>query len=222
MRPRYEIKVFNAGLVLMLYILVSAYSCADAQAIQRICQTGYEVSYGLHNFKPQSAGEQVRKISPGSRGIAFGAFLGNNLLKIRFRGLGLYEANRVFDEKYFQYEAELLSNFYPLEFFRVTKNVMDIYLITGVNYTVINFDNNVSSYGKSRFDQLSRVGGMGIEYILRKSGKTIRVFSEATVGNKLSNLEASDAKTPFPSILSAINFGVRMEYKRQVKIKSGF
>lgn len=222
MRSRYEIKVFNGALVFILYILMGMYSCTQAQAIQRICQKGYEVSYGLHNFKPLTFGERQTKFSPGARGIALGGFFGNNLLKIRVRGLGFYEANKAFKEDYYQYEAELLSNFSPLEFFRVSKNVVDIYLITGLNYTQINFDNHVSIYDKKRFSRLSRVAGIGLEYILRKGGKTICIFSDATFASPLQDPKEKMGTTPFPSIQTALNFGVRIGYSRHIKIKPGF
>ncbi|HEY0653013.1 MAG TPA: hypothetical protein VGD65_07790 [Chryseosolibacter sp.] len=222
MKPRYEIKVFNASLVFILYLLIGMYSCTQAQAIQRICQKGYEVSYGLHNFKPRVAGEPSTKLSPGARGITLGGFVGNNLLKMRLRGLGYYEANRVFDENFYQYEAEILSNLSPLEFFRVSKNVIDIYLITGLNYTQINFDNHYSAYAKKRFDRISRVAGIGAEYIIRKGNKSICVFSEATVANRFRDLKGEEEKTPFPSVQSALNFGLRIGYTRHVKIKPGF
>lgn len=222
MKSRYEIKVFNASLVLALYLLIGMYSCAHAQAIQRICQKGYEVSYGFHNFKPRMVDEHTAKLSPGARGITLGGFFGNNLLKIRLRGLGYYEANKVFDENYYQYEAEVLSNFYPLEFFRVSKNVVDIYLITGLNFSHINFDNNYSAYEKNKFDRLSRLAGLGIEYIVRRGSKTICVFSDATVANQFTGSKAKDDNTPFPSIQSALNFGVRIGFARQVKLKPGF
>lgn len=222
MKSRYEIKVFNATLVFILYLLLGMYYCAQAQAIQRICQKGYEVSYGFHNFKPRMAGEHTSKLSPGARGISLGGFVGNNLLKMRLRGVGYYEANRLFNEKYYQYEAELLSNFSPLEFFRVSKNVVDIYLITGLNYTQINFDNNYSAYERGRFDRISRVAGIGIEYILRKGNKSICVFSDALVSNRLKDARTKDEKTPFPLVQSALNFGVRIGYSKHVKLKPGF
>lgn len=222
MKCRYEIKVFNASLVFLLYLLIGMYSCAHAQAIQRICQKGYEFSYGLHNFKPRMAGEKTAKLSPAARGISLGGFVGNNLLKIRFRGVGFYESNRVFDENYYQYEADLLSNFSPLEFFRVSKNVVDIYFITGLNFTHIDFDNHYSLYGKKRFDRISRVAGLGIEYILRKGTKTICVFSDVTAGNRLRDPKSERENGPLPSMQSALNFGVRIGYSRQVKVKPGF
>ena len=222
MRSRYEIKVFNASLVCILYLLIGMYSCANAQAIQRICQKGYEVSYGFHDFKARVSGENATKLSPGARGITLGGFVGNNLLKMRLRGVGYYEANRVFSETYYQYEAELLSNFSPLEFFRVSKNLVDIYLITGLNYTHINFDNHYSLYEKKRFDRISRVAGLGIEYIIRKGNRSICVFSEGTVGNRLQQSRAGNENTPFPSFHSALNFGLRVGYSKHVKLKPGF
>lgn len=222
MKSRYEIKVFNATLVFMLYLLMCLYSCTQAQAIQRICQKGYEFSYGFHNFKPRMVGEHTTKLSPGARGISLGGFLGNNLLKMRLRGLSYYEANRAFKENFYQYEAELLSNFSPLEFFRVSKHVVDIYLITGLNYTHINFDNHYSSYEGNRFDRISRVAGLGVEYIVRKGNKSICLFSDATVANPLKDARAMDEDTPFPRVQSALNFGLRITYSRQIKVKPGF
>ena len=222
MKSRYEIKVFNASLVFILYIMIGMYSCTHAQAIQRICQKGYEVSYGFHNFRPQIAGETTAKLSPAARGIALGGFVGNNLLKMRIRGLGFYESNRVFNENYYQYEAELLSNFSPLEFIRVSKNVVDIYFITGLNYTQINFDNHYSVYEKNRFDRISRVAGLGIEYIIRRGNKMICVFSDAIVANRLKSAREYDEHTPFPFVQSAVNFGLRIGYSRQVKLKPSF
>jgi hypothetical protein len=222
MKPKYEIKVFNAGLVLILYIFIGMYSCTHAQGTQRVCETGYEVSYGLHNFKPRMVSDHITKVSPASRGISLGGYFGNNLLKIRTRGLGYYEANRVFDQKYYQFEAELLCNFSPLEFLRVSKNLMDIYVITGLNYTHINFDNNVSMSGKKAFHRLSSVAGIGLEYIIRQGSKTIYIFSDATVANHFGTPQAAKEKTPFPSIQSAVNFGVRMGYRKHVNLKRGF
>lgn len=168
------------------------------------------------------AGEHTTKLSPGARGITLGGFVGNNLLKMRLRGVGYYEANRVFNETYYQYEAELLSNFSPLEFFRVSKNVVDIYLIAGLNYTQINFDNHYSVYDKKRFDRISRVAGIGIEYIVRKGNKSICVFSDAILANRLKDARAKDEVTPFPAVQSALNFGLRIGYSRHVKVKPGF
>lgn len=222
MKSRYTIKVFNATLVLALYLLIGMYSCVHAQGIQRIYQKGYEVSYGFHNFKPRRVDEHTAKLSPGTRGISLGGYLGNNLLKIRVRGIGFYQANKLFDEDYYQYEAEVLSNFHPLEFFRVNKNIVDIYLITGLNYSHINFDNHHSAYEKKRFNRLSRLAGLGIEYIVRRGSKSICIFSDVTVANQFTGPGTNDENTPFPSIQSALNFGLRLGFSRHVKLKRGF
>ena len=222
MKCRYEIKVFNAVLVIAVYLLLGLYSCCHAQGVQRICETGYEVSFGAHNFMPRGTEEKPTKISAGSRGITMGGFFGNNLFKTRVRGLGYYEANRAFGQTFYQYEAELLANFYPLEFVRVTKNILDVYLVTGINYTHINFDNHFSPYNSQRFNRWSRVAGLGVEYLLRKGGKTICIFSEATVGNNLNTKLAANNDGPLPSVLSAVNIGARVSYRKTVKVKRGF
>jgi hypothetical protein len=217
MKPRYEIKVFNAGLVLMLYLLMGMYSCSHAQALQRICEKGYEVSFGMHNFSARSFNEDFRKISPGSRGISLGGFSGNNLLMIRLRGLGYYESTNVSGHNFYQYEAELSANFYPLEFIRVRKNTIDLYLVTGLNYTHINFDNNMSPFKSKSFDRFSRITGFGVEYLVRKMGKT---FTDALVGQ---NLQSDDSQGgPLPAMISAVNIGVRVGYKKAMKVKPGF
>jgi hypothetical protein len=220
MKPRYEIKVFNAALVFILFILMGIYSCSQAQALQRICQTGYEVSFGMHNFSPRGTSEGMRKISPGSRGISLGGFLGNNLLKVRLCGLGYYESTNAFRHNFYQYEAELSANFHPLEFVRVSKNTIDLYLITGINYTHINFDNHLSPFKSKSFNRFSRVTGIGVEYLIRKVGKTIVLFTDATVGQNLHATESQGG--PLPSMISAVNMGVRVGHKKPMKVKPGF
>jgi hypothetical protein len=221
MKCRYEIKLFNAALVIAVYLLFGMYSCVSAQGIQRICYTGYEVSFGEHNFM-RKTNEVSSKISPTSSGITLGGFIGNNLLKTRLRGLGYYEASKAFKDRFYQYEAELLANLYPLEFLRVSKNIIDVYLLTGLNYTHINYDNNFSPYQAQRFNRVSRITGIGIEYLMRKGGKTIYVFSEATMGNNLNPKVKASERGPMPPILSAVNVGVRVAYKKMVKVKQGF
>jgi hypothetical protein len=220
MKPQFEIKVFNAGLVLVLYVLIGLYSCSHAQALQRICEKGYEVSFGMHNFSPRGLTDDIRQISPGSRGISLGGFSGNNLLKIRLRGLGCYESTNVFGHKFYQYEAELSANFYPLEFMRVSKNTIDLYLVTGLNYTHINFDYNRSPFMSKTFNRFSRITGLGVEYLIRKTGQTIAVFTDATVGQNLLLNQPQDG--PLPSLISAVNVGVRVGYKKAMKVKPGF
>jgi hypothetical protein len=220
MKPRVEIKLFNAGLVFILYLLMGVYSCSHAQALQRICEKGYEVSFGMHNFSPRGLNEGITRISPGSRGISLGAFSGNNLLKIRMRGLGYYESTNALGYNFYQYEAELSANFYPFEFMRVCKNTIDFYLVTGLNYTHINFDNNLSPFKSKSFNRFSRVTGIGVECLVRKTGKTIAVFTDATVGQNLQSDESQEG--PLPSMISAVNIGVRVGYKKSMKVKPGF
>jgi hypothetical protein len=219
MKSRFGIRKSNAKMVFALYILLIVHSCARAQGLQRISERGYEVSIGLHNFVSKGGQCKISNLAPSSRGVAWGYFFGNNLFKMRLKGIGYYGSTEAVNTKFNQYEAEALINVYPLEFVRTSKNILDMYLVMGFNFTHVSVSKYESAISHP-YGQLNHVAGIGFEYLMRRGSKVMRLFSEMNFGNRFySSAKTEKQLSPLPHIVSAVNFGVRIGYKKALRAK---
>jgi hypothetical protein len=216
MKCNYNIKIFNAKMVLLLFLIFCIYWCTNGQGFQRVSQQGLECSYGLHHFTAKGREIKYSNFGPSSKGITLGYVVGNNLIKARLRGLGLYESTDNALTDYFQYEAETLLNFYPFEFLRTRTNIIDFYLFTGLNFNYIRFTNDRMGTMNFKSSNFNQVIGAGFEYIIRSGQKNVQLFSEISIGNNLA-IEDEQHADVLPSLLTSINFGMRYCFEKQPK-----
>jgi hypothetical protein len=195
------------------------YSCAQSQVIQRINEKGYEASIGMHNFVSKRNGSKISNLAPTARGIALGYFFGNSIFKMRLKGIGYYGSTGFVTEKFHQYEAEGLINIYPLEFVRTRRNVIDVYMVTGINHTHIGMEKDGPGISR-QIDRTTHVLGIGFECLMRRGCKIMRFFSELNFGNSFCAPDKrEEMKRPVPATSSAVNFGVRMSCRKMVKVR---
>ncbi len=218
MKPRFQIRAVNSKMIVILFILLTLYSCAFSQGRQRIHERGYEIGLGLHNFVWKGDGYKISNLVPSATGISLGYFCGNNLLKMRVRGLGYYGAAGALQNTFDQYEGDLLLNFYPMEFARTSKNTIDLYLATGFNYTYAAYHDRQSAFLKDSFQRLSNLWGIGVEALARRESKVMRLFAEIHVGSAFhTGNHANDSSGPIPKTISAINIGVRVGFQKMYR-----
>jgi hypothetical protein len=200
--------------LLLLFIYFSSLS-ANAQGIQRISQHGLEFSYGFHHFMAESNNFNRERYVPSARGFALGYFMGNSLIKMRIRGFGFYESTNNALSEFSGCESEILLNFYPLEFLRTHKNILDVYFFSGLDFAHVEFANKSIGYdGKESI--LSHVVGIGTEVIIRKNQRAVFLFTEISAGNRFNKFRrASDeSKNPIPELLTSVNIGIRYAIER--------
>lgn len=213
-------------MIIFLYFVLGIYSCF-AQSFQRITHTGIEGSFGFHGLKTPSNSES-KKFQALTKGVAVGFVTGNNLIKARIRPIGFYKSTVTEKRSFEIVESEALLNFYPLEFLRTRKHVMDIYVTTGVNFSNFRYkDRNVFSQGASMEPQtreylaiekasvMNQVSGIGAEYHLPFT--FVHVFAEALFSNPiyLSSDNSYFSNTCRQSC-TTINFGIRIGSKKNV------
>jgi hypothetical protein len=213
MGHHYSLKTLNGFFLFILFcILLHSPFRTAGQGIQRISQRGVELSYGFHHFITKSGVDIWQRYAPSSRGIALGYFMGNNLVKTRIRGFGFYESTRSARSDFSGYEAEALLNFYPLEFLRTRKHILDIYLFSGLNFSYLEFDDHtIGNRGKRT--TLGHLLGWGAELILLHDGKVAYLFSEISAGDCFRlNTKSEETSSPIPEIITSVNVGIRYAF----------
>lgn len=226
MKTTYQIRSFNATLILLLYLVLGVYSCV-AQSFQRITHNGIEATVGIHGFREVVTGDQVR-MRALTRGAAIGFVTGNNLVRARIRPFGMYRSADVDGRAFDILKSEAVMNLYPLEFLRTRKHVLDIYLSTGVSFDKFRYrDRNIFVQNDGLTTQndfqtidkvtvINQVSGIGVEYHLPFS--FLHVFSEVAFAN---SIYSSSRNTVFRETLRQstpmINFGLRIGTKKAVK-----
>jgi hypothetical protein len=192
--------------------LFSACGTATAQELQRVSQRGIEVSYGFHHFILKENSSLLKRYAPCSRGLSIGYFLGNNLVRTRIRGFGFYESTRNASADFSGYEGEVLFNFFPLEFMRTRKHILDIYILAGLNLSSMQFlDQSIGSRG--RMTDFSNVIGAGTEFLLRSGGRVIYLFAEMSASDSFEiNGKSKEANDPIPEVKTALTIGVRYAF----------
>lgn len=199
----------------MILILMTAPQFTTAQGQQRIWEKGIEVSYGFHQLTFTGPNGKISDLAPLTKGVSTGFYFGNNLLQTRLRGIGYYESTHVAERPFSQFEAEGIFNLYPLEFYRTRRNVLDVYLLAGINFTHLAISRSAS------VNRLNQVGGFGVDWLSRKGGSVIRLFAEAYVGTRLS-YSGEQKSTLCHNIFSGINLGLRVGFRKRVKVQTAY
>lgn len=210
----YRPRETNATFIIILFILLLAYSCA-AQPVQRIGYVGSELSYGMHRFSQQSG-----KLIPTTftSGTSIGVFAGNKLVSGRIR-IGRYSLNDAFEGDLKTSEYDLFLNVHILEFFRTRKNVLDIYMVTGFSHNrfkgelkeELDLPTQIIPEQSSANYQVIGLGGVYIPNLWKRSTS---VFCEALLYNAISTTPMHDSNV-------FINIGVRRMLKAPHRNKRG-
>ena len=223
MNSRYSLTLCCVVASFFFRLLDQSSTLVSAQSIQRVSHRGYEVSFGLHQFSFANSSHSFNNLRPESRGVAAGFVYGNNLLKGRLRGLGFYHSSKMIEPiSYYRLESELLVNFYPLEFIRTRRNVLDIYLFSGFNYSHIGYEYIARTDKKDvRFNQ---VFGAGFECLVPQKFSFFTFFTELSLGSSLYNTQINSEVQALSKgsagIVSSVNVGFRFGRKMNFKAKS--
>lgn len=199
----------------ILLLLIIRSQIAYSQGQQRIWEKGFEISYGHHHFTFTKPYQKISDLAPLTKGVSTGFYFGNNLLQTRLRGVGYYASTNVAEKSFSQFEAEGIFNLYPLEFYRTRKNILDVYLLAGINYAHLSFLQNAS------INRVNQVGGFGVDWLNRNGRNVIRLFAEAYVGTQLTYSGESESNSGH-DISSGINIGVRIGFRKKVKIQTAY
>lgn len=223
MNKHYRLALYCVIVVFLLKYFDQTSGSVRAQSLQRISHRGYEVSFGLHQFSFGNAERRFNNLKPESRGVALGFVYGNNLLKGRLRGLGFYHSSKMIEPiSYYRLESELLVNFYPLEFLRTGRNVLDIYLFSGFSYSHMGYEYIARPDKKdTRFNQ---VFGAGFECLVPQKFSFFTFFTELSLGSSLYNTqldsEIQELSKGAAGIVSSVNIGLRFGRRVPFKAKS--
>lgn len=215
---RFSVKAFEAIVIVLLFIFLTAYSCA-AQSWQRATQFGIETSVGINGFAVSPGGDRS-KLRAMSRGISVGVIAGNNLLKGRMRLAGFYGPTKFSRCSGSLIESELLVNFYPLEFMRTRKNILDIYFTTGVKFANIGARKKPcpasgDAYLGSRTKVLSQVSGVGIVALIPSNKRFTNMFAEVLFSNPFFDSRPPTREaTAWTGKSVCMNVGVRLGIRK--------
>ncbi len=218
-------------MILFFSLWIGIYSSAYGQSSQRVTHVGLEASFGLHGFSMSDCDTKYMKPRALTRGGSIGFVAGNKLLRARIRAAGFYQSTGFTRIGFNLIESEALVNFYPLEFFRTRKNVLDIYVTTGVKlnnfklndkntYRDIdlhpNFNDSNTHPGKEKV--LTQVAGLGIEFLLPNKVKSVHLFAEAIISNPIySSATISEFYEAWSQGETCFNIGVRFGSKHTGK-----
>jgi hypothetical protein len=225
---KYSPRIIARILVIVVYFMVFAYSCAVAQPFRPLTHFGVEAAFGLHGISAKN-----NRLAGSSSGGSLGFVTGNNLLKARFRLLGFYKSLDQDQRTVQRNESEVLLNFYPLEFFRTRSNVLDIYITAGVGVNHFKFERNVNSdYLRStdtgEFSMLDKAkvvaqtSGLGIEYHVPSGNRFIHLFAEAAISQSLSSsTDNVNFRNHWRDSKTSLNFGIRFGSTKNAKVYDG-
>lgn len=186
-------------LLTILSFSLAAATCAFGQSFQRITGVGVEISGGPHGFAvpdTRYAGQEKQKAL--TRGGSIGVAAGNKLLLTRLRA-GIYQSTDFTRLSFRVLESEALVNIYPLEFLRTRKNVLDIYITTGIKFNNLKLNNDNTrleielhpdfksiNIRKDRQHVFSQLAGVGMEFVLPCKSKFANLFIEALISNPIA------------------------------------
>jgi hypothetical protein len=118
------------------------------------------------------------------------------------------------------FEADVLMSFYPLEFIRTSRNILDLYITAGMNFTHATIDKYSAGAIGPPINRISQVAGIGVEYVVRKQGKIMRAFLEFNCNQGFVNPTTAESSTnALPKMSTGLNFGIRVASRRQVKAR---
>lgn len=227
----YHEKITSGLMFIVFYFIMGLYACFS-QSFQRITHTGVEGSFGFHGLKTRSNSEADRN-QILTKGIAIGFVTGNNLIRARIRPVGIYKSAN--EKRSFEIlESEALLNFYPLEFLRTRKHVLDIYFTSGINVSNFKYKNRnvflqdngqqndlVEFNALDKVTVVSQVTGIGTDYLLPAG--FVHVFVELLFSNPLyTSTENSYFLQTRQQAGVTFNFGVRIGSKRNVKMVKNY
>ncbi|MGE0590249.1 MAG: hypothetical protein AB7O48_16840 [Cyclobacteriaceae bacterium] len=199
----------------IILLLIIAPQITWSQGQQRIWEKGLEISRGYHHFILTKPNGKISDLAPLTKGVSTGFYFGNNLLQTRLRGVGYYAPTDVAEKPFSQFEAEGVFNLYPLEFYRTRKNILDVYLLAGINYTHVGFRQGAS------VNRVNQVGGVGVDWLNRNGRSVIRLFAEVYVGTPLTYSDEYESNS-IDNIFSGINIGLRIGSRKKVKVQAAY
>jgi hypothetical protein len=199
----------------IMVILIIAPMITYSQGQQRISEKGLEISYGCHHFAFTKPSGKISDLAPLTKGVSTGFYFGNNLLQTRLRVAGYYASTDVAEKPFSQFEAEGVFNLYPLEFYRTRKNILDVYLLAGINYTHLHFRQSTST------NCVNQESGIGVDWLNRNGRSVIRLFAEVYVGTSLSSSGEHESNSG-RDIFSGINVGLRIGLRKKIKVQAAY
>jgi hypothetical protein len=199
----------------IILILIIVPQITYSQGQQRIWEKGAEISYGYHHFIFTKPNQKISDLVPLTKGVSTGFYFGNNLLQTRLRGVGYYASTDVAEKPFSQFEAEGVFNLYPLEFYRTRKNILDVYLLAGINYTHLGFTQGAS------INRVNQMSGFGVDWLNRNGRSIIRLFAEVYVGTLLAYSGEQESNSVH-DIFSGINIGLRIGLRKKMKVRAAY
>lgn len=197
----YYLRASNTSYITLFFLIILTFTSV-AQKNQQIHNIGTEVTYGFHRFVQKS---KNRLPSIFTNGVSVGVFAENQMVSARLR-MGSYQMANSFDEKLQVTEYDLFFNVHLLEFFRTHRNVLDIYLITGLSHNRFKLPVEESLNFKFQLEPINNSAnyqaiGLGVVCIPNKIRRLTSLFCELLIYNNISTSSLDDSN-------AFINMGV--------------
>lgn len=210
-RTSYKVRGTNAMLLIILFLILGVYSCI-AQHKQRVTIIGNETTFGMHRFFSEGDKSVFRNLHAFSNGFSTGFYAGNRLVNARVR-VGIYNTVSHIKGELRIMEKDLLIDVYLLEFFRTQKNLLDVYLTTGVSHHTFSERELLKpGYISTReagvpTARTYQVVGIGLTHLPLRFGQSTSFFTEFLLYNAIT-FSSSPESNAF------LNVGVR---KRMIR-----
>lgn len=188
---------------------------------------GLEAAFGSKFTRLSSDLPAIDKMGVVEEGGSLGFVIGNQIVKTRLQAAGFYYSNSSVKQTVNMVESALLINVYPLKFINRSRQALNPYISTGVDYSTLKFfgyyglaDNAKINYSSSSSPYLGKVAATrgkvaaGLEWRLPQMRDFVHIFAEVryswnlkSEGDKLfANTTAANA--------TAVNVGVSFGFLR--------
>lgn len=184
---------------------------------------GFEANFGVKSTKISSDIAAINNMGVMKEGGSLGFVLGNQIVKTRLQAAGFYYSNSNVKHTVNLVESALLVNFYPLKFINKSKQGLNPYLSSGVEYDVMKFFGHYTTsevkgnYSTSAAPYVGKIKstrgtvGAGIEYRLPQMRDFVHLFAEAkyswTIDRDASEIFKNTKTANATSITMGVSFG---------------
>jgi len=209
------------GLVLLV---TTIYSCTAEAQSKKISYAGLEGTFGVRLFRLSSDIKQLNDLKVVEEGGSLGIIVGNDYIRSKARLAGFYYSSPSTPRTINMFETEVVTNVYPLQFFRTHKQVVDMYITTGISFNNLRFFGNylqqdgfvnnsdINEPFIGKINQVIGVVGFGTEYHIPIKKDFLHLFAEGRFGKPVQANSSTALKNTkvgdYTSITLGISFGM--------------
>lgn len=184
---------------------------------------GFEANFGVKSTKISSDIAAINNMGVMKEGGSLGLVIGNQIVKARLQVAGFYYSNCNVKHAVNLVESALLLNLYPLKFINKSRQALNPYVSSGIDFNSRKFfghyttsDSKVNYSGSAapyigKINSTRGIVGGGIEWRLPQMRDFVHLFAEAryswTMNQDADELLKNTKATDATSITIGVSFG---------------